>query len=274
MPKKLLSPARPLWTDIVRPATVTLITGYKGKGKSALAYYLVENVASTFHLRPIIVELPVRGLVPADYLITTLDEALTVNDAVVLVDEGTTKLPAGRAMDEFIKACSSLSRQRNQVLIFVFHTSRDVGSKALRGIDAVVCKQPSGRQIRYGSKDPWFRSLMEEAMAAFKTIPEGERTKFAYVDSEDPDYRGMMANGLPTFWSEELSTAWANQEGSLASNVISQLEVQSNVVRGEGLTCCICKKPTDKLVSDTCEACFNQWATSAKRATAGSARGK
>ena len=195
-------------------------------------------------------------------------EALTTPNAVILVDEGTTKLPAGDTLEEFVKACSSLSRQRNQLVIFIFHTSRDVGSKALRGMDAMICKEPTQRQIRYGSKDPWFKSLLEQALAAFRAIPMSERPKHAFVDSEKPDYRGMLENSLPSFWSDELSTVWANadsdSDSKLTPELIDLLEGKSEVVYGESLECGICHEKSTKLISGVCDKCFRSWVARAQ----------
>lgn len=207
-------PSTPRWTDIIHPGTVNLIIGYKGNGKSALSYSITEEVRPFFSpaLESVVVDFPNPDLLPKEYSVKPIDEALEINNAIIIMDEGTTKLPAGGALEEFIKECSSLSRQRNQIILIIFHTSRDIGSKVLRGIDVALTKEPSTRQIRYGSKDPWFKSFQEEALAAFKKIPAEDRCRFTFIDSEYPDFRGLMENTLPSFWSEEISVAWGQKK--------------------------------------------------------------
>lgn len=197
------------WQDLIAPGTVNLVLGKKGRGKSALAYYLLELLSPLHQLLPVVVNFPQerQSLLPDIYIIKGLEDALFTENAIVLIDEGTTQLPAGNRLEELIKACSSLSRQRNQILLFVFHASRDVGSRILRGMDTVMVKEPSRRQIEQGSKDKWFRLLLEAARREIRVI-EGERRGWTYVDADDPEFRGLMENPLPTFWTDGLSTVW------------------------------------------------------------------
>ena len=211
-----------MWLDLIRPTTVSLILGSKGSGKSALAYHLLEKSASAFGLLPIVVNLPreKQALLPDDFIIRTLDELKHTQDAVALVDEGTTMIPAGaQKLEEMVKSFVALSRQRNQIIIFIFHSSSDVGSRILRGVDAILVKEPSLRQIQFGAKDAFCRSLLTEAKDKFKALQDmGEDTrKYTYVDCEKPAFRGMLKNDLPGFWTDDLSKAWADvfESGSL-----------------------------------------------------------
>ena len=197
------------WNDLIRLSTVNLIIGYKGRGKSGLAYYLMETIAPKYNLLPLVVNFPreKQSLLPANYVVKDLEDALSTEKAMILVDEGTTQLPAGGKLEDFIKGASSLSRQRDQIIVFVFHTSRDVGSRILRGLDTVMIKEPSRRQIEQGAKDKWFRALLEKAKQELQAQP-GKRYKWTYVESEEPDFQGVLSNPLPSFWSEDLSKAW------------------------------------------------------------------
>jgi hypothetical protein len=148
-----------------------------------------------------------RTLLPPDYLLADLEDALSTESVVALIDEGTTQLPAGNQLENFIKGCSSLSRQREQIIIFIFHATRDIGSRILRGIDTVMIKKPSRRQIQQGSKDKWLMTMLETAKGQIEA-KGGDPCIWTYVDAEDPDFSGLMSNPLPSFWSQELSTAW------------------------------------------------------------------
>jgi hypothetical protein len=204
-----VSGAKVGWEDLIRLSTVNLIIGYKGRGKSGLAYYLMETIAPKHKLLPLVVNFPreKQHLLPVGYAVKELDDALSTEKAMILVDEGTTQLPAGGKLEDFIKGASSLSRQRDQIIVFVFHTSRDVGSRILRGLDTVMIKEPSRRQIEQGAKDKWFRSLLEKAKQELQAQP-GKRYQWTYVESEEPDFQGVLGNPLPSFWSEDLSKAW------------------------------------------------------------------
>lgn len=208
------------WLDFVRPSTVTLILGSKGSGKSGCGYYLLEKAGLHFQLTPVVVNLPrdKAALLPDYFNITTLEGLKHTQDCVALVDEGTTMIPAGqRKLEELVKSFVALSRQRNQIILFIFHASSDVGSRILRGMDNILIKEPSLRQIQYGSKDPFCRSLLTEAKERFKSLADmGEDTRrYTYVDCEKPAFRGMLKNGLPSFWTEDLSKAWADTDNQL-----------------------------------------------------------
>ncbi|HUU65415.1 MAG TPA: hypothetical protein VMW37_04840 [Dehalococcoidales bacterium] len=207
------------WLDIIRPTTVSLILGQKGLGKSGLGYFLVDKVSRQYSLTPVAVNLPrdKQPLLPEHYVIKTLEELKHTGDVVALIDEGTTTLPAGQAkLEELVKSFVALSRQRNQVIIFVFHASSDVGSRILRGVDNILIKRPSQRQIQYGSKDAYCRALLIEAKERFQSLAEiGEDPrKYTFVDAETPPFHGILKNDLPDFWTEDLSKAWADTYNS------------------------------------------------------------
>lgn len=235
------------WKDLIRPSTVNLIVGQKGKGKSGLAYYLMETIAPLYKLLPVVVNFPreKQGLLPDGYVIKELEDALVTESAFILVDEGTTQLPAGTHLEEFIKACSSLSRQRQQIILFVFHASRDVGSRIMRGLDVIMVKEPSRRQIEQGSKDSWFKALLVEARRAIRA-ERGDPREWAYVDSEEPEFRGVLKNELPSFWSEELSMAWRGV--ALRSVAEETAAVLGALLGSKGPQCLSCKAP----VTDVC----------------------
>lgn len=200
------------WFELIRPTTVNLILGHKGKGKSALGYFLQETVGAHYNLRPYVVNLPqdVRHILPETYGFCTLDDAGDYPDAIILIDEGSTALPAGAKLEELVKGYQALSRQRNQIFIWAFHASSDVGTRILRGVDAILLKEPSLRQIQHGSKDTWWHDLLLEAKGKFKTVADMGQDKraFTYVDCEEPEFRGLVPNGIPSFWSDKLSCAW------------------------------------------------------------------
>lgn len=206
---------QPSWLDIIRPSSVSVILGNKGKGKSGLAYYLAEVESKEHALLPVVVNLPEqkRHLLPDSFIIKSLKDVRRLEDSVVIIDEGTTMLPAGqKKLEELVKGFVALSRQRNQIVIFVFHSSSDVGSRILRGVDVILLKEPSRRQIQFGSKDSWFRETLLEAKERFRTIEQmnNDTRRYTFVDCEQPDFRGILENKLPSFWSEELSNAWAS----------------------------------------------------------------
>ncbi|GAJ03754.1 unnamed protein product, partial [marine sediment metagenome] len=193
-------PKSPEWRKIVTLESVSVILGRKGKGKSALAYFLCEEMVKVHDLLPVVINLPRerQHLLPTNYVIRELADIPSISDAVVVIDEGTTMLPAGSKLEDMIKGFVSLSRQRNQIIIFIFHSSSDVGSRILRGIDVILVKEPSMRQIQHGSKDAWFRTLLTESKERFEALQDmkADPRQYTFVDCEEPEFRGMLQNPL------------------------------------------------------------------------------
>ena len=204
---------RDRWSEMVKPSSVSIILGRKGFGKSALAYWLCDTRAKQHDLLRVVINLPRerQNLLPDNFVIRRLEDVPRLSDAVVIIDEGTTMLPAGSNLEQMVKGYVALSRQRNQAILFIFHSSSDVGSRILRGVDNILLKEPSQRQIQHGSKDSWWRQLLVEAKEKFEALVDlgSNPREFSFVDSEEPEFRGMLRNPLPSFWSEELSKAWA-----------------------------------------------------------------
>jgi len=169
-----------------------------------------------------------QSLLPESFVIRGLDDVPGLSNAAIIIDEGTTMLPAGqRKLEEMVKGYVALSRQRNQVILFIFHASADVGSRILRGVDAILLKEPSQRQIQHGAKDNWWRQLLTEAKERFEALADigANPREFTLVDSEEPEFRGMLYNPLPAFWSDDLSRAWAGVDNLKAPDVFTPLEL-------------------------------------------------
>jgi hypothetical protein len=203
-----------LWYDLIKPTSVNLILGRKGMGTSALGYFLLENIGRHYDLLPIVVNFPreKQNLLPDNFVISSFDHAIGVENSIMLIDEGTTMIPAGQTkLENTVKAFQALSWQHNQIIIFVCHTSVDVGSRTLRGIHTTLLKEPSSRQIQHGSNGSWWYELLLEAKGKFKTIGDmGEdKRKYTYIDCDDPEFHALLSNPVCSFWTGELSHAWA-----------------------------------------------------------------
>ena len=199
---------------LIKLPSVNIILGNVGRGKSSLAYELLDKLSMEYGLLPVVVNLPAqkRNLLPENWVIKDIEGLKHTENCIALIDEGTTTLPAGAKVEEMVKSLSSLSRQRNQIIVMIFHSGRDVGSRILRGIyGAILLKEPSTRQIQYGSKDAWMKDMLTGAKTKFKALKDlGEETRaWTWVDSEEPEFQGMARNGLPNFWSDDLSKAWS-----------------------------------------------------------------
>lgn len=197
------------WGRILRPPCAILVLGRRGKGKSALCYWLLELISKKYGLEAFVLGLPKekRDLLPDT--ITPLDIIEDLPEgACILIDEASLRFYAksyntteAKLMDQIV----SVSRQKGQVLIFATHTARKFQATLLLDMDALIFKEPSllhSKMERQETKD-----LTRVAREHFAKINEEDRVKYAYVVSEN--YEGMLKNPLVSWWSEDLSEAWA-----------------------------------------------------------------
>lgn len=99
----------------------------------------------------------------------------------------------------------SVSRQRKQTIIFITHTMRKFAVTLLLDIDILLCKKPSLLHSKLERSE--VRKLVEEVSTEFRKLPKDEVKKNTYVITES--YTGFIRNNLCSYWSEELSEAFA-----------------------------------------------------------------
>lgn len=204
---------RQRWAELIPHPSVGTIGGRRGHGKSGLGYELLELLSRSHSLNRYAIGLPstkwhlieqhVRPLPPEE--VTSIPE-----DSVAFIDEAAMLLYArnwnGNEFSDLIQKIIDLSRQRRQTLIFGAHTMRKLDLSVVADIDWTALKMPSEFHARF-ERDK-FRDITQDAQKRFSVVPPDrvKRTAFFYGDAA---WGERMENGLPSFWSEELSQAFA-----------------------------------------------------------------
>jgi hypothetical protein len=98
----------------------------------------------------------------------------------------------------------TLSRQRNQTIIFISQESSHIDRKIFSAIDVIVFKEPSMFQSKFDR--PELRDLSIQAENAFQSI-SGNKKPWSFVFSQDQGCLGLIESPLPSFWSDKLSRA-------------------------------------------------------------------
>lgn len=197
-------------TKIISHPSVILIIGRRRFGKSALGYHILEKIhIDHSKLSIYVVSLPKEKhhLLP-DWITPVEDVEEIPDNSIALIDEGAMKYHAHKwhkketeVMDRMI----SISGQRHQTFIFITHTLRKFAVTLLLDINVLLVKKPSLLQMKLERSE--FRKLIEEIDREFNKIPKEDMKKSVYVVSDD--YKGFIRNPLPSFWSEDLSEAYA-----------------------------------------------------------------
>lgn len=197
-------------TKIITHPSVILVIGRRRSGKSALGYHIEEKIHKELpNLKIFVVSLPKEKhyLLP-DWIIPVTNVEELPDNCVALIDEGAMKYHAHRwhkKETEVMDILISVSGQRHQTFIFITHTLRKFAVTLLLDINVLLVKKPSLLQMKLERNE--FRKLIEEIDREFNKLPKIDVKRSVYVVSDD--YKGFIRNPLPSFWSEELSEAYA-----------------------------------------------------------------
>ncbi len=235
--------------NIIKHPSVILIIGGRGKGKSALGHNLVERFHKERRIHVYMLILPqlrkkLKKLLPK-WINLIEDIQKAPENCLILCDEAALKYHCHKWQKketEIMDNIISISRQRKQTIIFITHITRKF-SITLLDIDVLICKQPGlfHTLIERGG----FKKLVEKAEEEFKKLPKGEVKKCNYIFSED--FKGFIRTGLCSYWSEELSEAFAGIPLEQNDNsIVAEEEEKPKTIRG-GLKIW-CKKKDKKKV--------------------------
>jgi len=205
------------WATVIQPNSAYLILGRRGSGKTALGHYLTERFSKEYSLLPAIVGLPSskKTLLPLDYVCPP-SPADTPDDSIAVLDEGALATPARRSMskiNQLVISMLSLVRQRNQIIFFLYHFPRMVDVGILSYLDGVLIKEPSIWDVAYGQKGELLPKLTIKAAELFESMDEDRRKRATFVSAPQAKFEGILENPLPSYWSDEISKAWAGYQG-------------------------------------------------------------
>jgi len=194
------------WLEVIKhPCRITILGG-PGTGKSALAHYLLELLH--WKLPTYILGFPENKkhlLPPWLGIAKDLDSILlgTVN----LIDEAYLLYSSRESLKNDSKSMSKalgLFRQRECTLIFVGQESRLIDKNIISSSDMLIFKDPGFLQL--GFDRPELRSILCKVKEAFNKI-DGDKRNWAYVYA--PWFEGLLKCSLSSYWSNEISRAYA-----------------------------------------------------------------
>ena len=193
---------------LIQLACVILIVGRRGSGKTALGFRLLETLR--YHRWPkFVVGVPRSRRHEIPTWIKTVPTLWDVpNGAVALIDE--TQLGYGMRTTEQdrreLAQLLSLSRQREQLLIFISQQTRLVSREIVAATDVLIIKSMHSHQIRF--ERPEFEEALQTAQQRL-SLMIGDRRQFSYVHAPDDDIEMVMRSAEPSFWTDGLSRLYA-----------------------------------------------------------------
>jgi hypothetical protein len=194
--------------------SVAIIMGDKGSGKSGVAHARAEmehkktGRLAVLHLPTASknVQKDIRKLIPPWMTITTRRQEWP-NDCTVLYDEASQSAHARRSqtgealeLDNLI----GISRQRNQLILFISHHSRKLDKNAVTDSGLVLWKRPTYAHVLFEREE--LHDFVMKAFDFFQAIKNEKQQKRTTLCMDFRTFHfTTFTNDLATYWSHELS---------------------------------------------------------------------
>ena len=201
---------------------VVVITGHRGEGKSALAWWLAEatkkKIASKFKKRAQIAAFGIpeeaRKVFPKRLRIKhvdTLEEVSELkNGSIVVVDESSFVANARRAMnDNNLKWLQliSIARHKDFLFIFIAQDNKQLDVQILGSADYVIMKRPTELHLEFSR--PQFKKQLLKAYEAFDRM-RGDTRKKAYIANyHRTSESNFLPCKMPSWWNDKVSKAYS-----------------------------------------------------------------
>jgi hypothetical protein len=203
--------------------------GFRRKGKTATLWDIVEKQANqgrqavALYPRFLIDEYLQKPrsrspLIPRHIkLVSRLEELKEYPGAIVLADEMALQAHAREHATsgniEWVKF-AAIGAQFGQLQLQASQSTRQLDVGLVMDVDRLIIKQPSLLHIRFSR--PELRPELQDAYDRFQEQGKKKRNKdprgWAYVWDAHEGQVGFVKTGLPSFWSNELSTIFTHLE--------------------------------------------------------------
>lgn len=208
--------------ELLERVNVLLLIGGKGSGKSALAYLIAESNLGSQPVFAVGVPESASSLLPDGLgIVQSIDEL--PNGCTAVIDEAYLSHHARNSAAEAnrnLAAIVNLSRQRDQLLIFVTQEARQLDRGVIAAADMFAIREPSPFQAQIDR--PELRHLISQAADAIGSA-EGDAQDWAFIHAPKSGFTGLIRTRLPSFWTSEISTMYGGTLPSARSRSPSEL---------------------------------------------------
>jgi len=198
---------------------VLLIQGHRGEGKSALGWWLAQEMQKRTKKSIVTLGMPVaaqkvfpkRGFGKGGLkFVSALDQIDKIKPSIVICDEAAFIAGSRDAMSktnkEWLKLIA-ICRHKDHLLVFINQQSRQLDVQIMMDADLVLMKRPTQLHLRGARAE--FAPEIAEAFKLFSSM-RGSTKKKVYV--VDYHYGGgtMLNAQMPKWWNDKVSKAYSS----------------------------------------------------------------
>ena len=196
------------------PSTgVLIITGHRGEGKSALAWWLAEHLRSQYRKKIATLGIPdeAKNALPKRIThVDTVEQIVDMKPAIVVVDEASIVANARSAMKtanllwlKLIAVC----RHKGHLLIFINQHNRQLDVQIMMDADFILMKRPTLLHLKFCR--PEFREELQQAYELFNDMTALGSKKKVYVVDFHTGNKKMLTASMPKWWNDKVSKSYS-----------------------------------------------------------------
>ena len=199
---------------------VIVISGHRGQGKSALGWWLAQQINTQQKKRVVAVGFPheARDVFPKRgfgsggiFWANGIEEVDAITKPSVLVcDEASFMANAREAMTKGNQAWNKLintSRQKEHWLIFIAQNTGQLDIQLMQNADFVLMKKPTELLLRFTREQ--FKREAIEAMNQFSWKKDSKKFVYAVDYNYEFGKPKMLTSSMPTWWNNKISKAFS-----------------------------------------------------------------
>jgi len=193
---------------------VVVITGHRGEGKSALAWWLAETIKTKTKKKIAALGIPdaARKALPKRIThVDTVEEVSNLKPHIVVVDEASIVSNARTAMksnNQMWLQLIAVCRHKGHLLIFINQHNRQLDVQILMDADYVLMKRPTLLHIKFCR--PEFREELQQAYDLFNEMRLPMTKKRVYAVDYHSGTKKMLRAEMPKWWNDKVSKAYAS----------------------------------------------------------------
>tara|TARA_Y100000310_G_scaffold158949_1_gene158373 strand:- start:997 stop:1701 length:705 start_codon:yes stop_codon:yes gene_type:complete len=201
------------WHSVPKTGLIT-ITGFRGMGKTALAWWLTDELRNTpgYPSKVATYAAPEvsQTVLPtwARTNVTTPQEIMDLPPSIIVIDEAVFSNNSRRAMSkdnvDFMKMFA-IVRHKGHLIIFIAQDSNQMDVTIIDQTDLILMKKPSAMQVKRARAT--LKDQLGEAFVQINEKQDARRWVYAY----DPmtDASRLLASNMPVWWTDKVSTMYS-----------------------------------------------------------------